>query len=234
MTKKTSSNVGSRGIATRVKTARGRKTSSTRWLQRQLNDPYVQQAKREGYRSRAAYKLIEIDEKHQLLRSGTRVVDLGAAPGGWTQVAVNRTRSNDEAPLVVALDILPMEPMAGAVVLEGDMEADEAPGRIINAAGDRVDCVLSDIAPNTTGHAPTDHLRIVALCELAYELACDILAEGGSFVCKVRQGGTEQELLKDMRRRFANVNHVKPAASRKQSPETYVVATGFNAASRPE
>ncbi len=227
MPKKPTPFSGNRSLTTRVKTARGRKTSSTRWLQRQLNDPYVQQAKRDGYRSRAAYKLIEIDDKFRLLKPGATVVDLGAAPGGWSQIAATRVRSAAASPSVVALDILAMPSIAGVTVLQADMEAEEAPDQVKEAAGGEVDVVLSDMAPNTTGHAATDHLRIVALCELAYELALEILAPGGTFVCKVRQGGTEQAMLRDMKRRFTKVVHFKPDASRKESPETYVVAMGF-------
>lgn len=242
MTKKS----GSRDLTVRVKTARGRKTSSTKWLQRQLNDPYVQQAKREGYRSRAAYKLLEIDEKFALLRPGQRVLDLGAAPGGWSQVAAQRL---GQAGFVLGVDLLEIEPLAGASFLRLDFADDDAPEKIKDAvcsppsaanaasppSGGRLrggsnwtfDVVLSDMAANATGHAPTDHLRIVALCELAYDFAVQVLAPGGAFVCKVLKGGTEDGLLKTMKRDFASVKHAKPKASRKDSAESYVVATGF-------
>ncbi len=218
---------GQRDLTVRVKTARGRKNSSTRWLQRQLNDPYVTQAKRDGYKSRAAYKLLELDDKYHFLKPGQGVLDLGAAPGGWTQVAVARVQSTDEAPSVVGIDLLEMDSIAGATILQLDFNDEDAPARIEAALGGKVDVVLSDMAPNTTGHAPTDHIRIIALVELAYYFACDILKPGGVFVCKVRQGGTEQALLAEMKKRFTKVAHAKPAASRKDSAETYVVATGF-------
>lgn len=218
---------GQRDLTVRVKTARGRKPSSTRWLQRQLNDPYVQQAKRDGYRSRAAYKLLEIDEKFQLLKQNKRIVDLGAAPGGWSQVAATRVSSSATKPSVVAVDVLDMPSIAGVSFLQCDMNDEDAPERIHALLDDTVDIVLSDMAPNTTGHASTDHMRIILLCELAYELALEVLSEGGAFVCKVRQGGTEASMLTDMKKRFTKVAHFKPVSSRKESPETYVVATGF-------
>lgn len=218
---------GQRQLSVRVKTARGRKTSSARWLQRQLNDPYVAKAKREGYKSRAAYKLLELDDKYKFLAGNARVLDLGAAPGGWTQVAVERCKSTDENKTVLGVDILAMDPLPGADFLQLDFGDDDAPSRIETALGGKVDVVLSDMAPNTTGHAATDHIRILALVELAFHFACEVLKPGGVFVCKVRQGGTEQELLTVMKQRFGKVAHAKPAASRKDSAETYVVATGF-------
>lgn len=219
---------GTRHLTERVKTAKGRKTSSTRWLQRQLNDPYVKQAKAEGYRSRAAYKLLELQEKYKLLKPGMRVVDLGAAPGGWSQVAADITKAGQLGTLpVLAIDILPMQPLPGVEAIQLDFMADSASDTIIAKLGGKIDCVLSDMAPNTTGHAATDHIRIIAICEAAFYFACEILAEGGSFICKVRQGGTEQELLKAMKSRFSSVQHAKPAASRKDSAETYAVAKGF-------
>lgn len=225
--KKSGGDGGRRDLTVRVKSARGRKTSSARWLQRQLNDPYVSKAKREGYKSRAAFKLLELDDKFHLLKPGLRVLDLGAAPGGWTQVAVERVKSANEDKHVLAVDILEMAPPAGAEFLQLDFNDEDAPERIEAVLGGKVDVVLSDIAPNTTGHAPTDHIRILAIVELAYAFACEVLKPGGSFVCKVRQGGTEQELLAKMRQRFTKVAHAKPNASRKDSAETYVVAMGF-------
>lgn len=227
MSKKSSGDGGRRDLTVRVKTARGRKISSSRWLQRQLNDPYVARAKRDGYKSRAAYKMLELDDKYHLLTKGVRVLDLGAAPGGWTQVAVERTGSTDENKTVLAVDILPMDALAGADFLQLDFNQEDAPSRIEAALGGKVEVVLSDIAPNTTGHAPTDHIRIIAIVEMAFHFACDVLKPGGAFVCKVRQGGTEQALLAQMKQRFAKVVHAKPNASRKDSAETYVVATGF-------
>jgi 23S rRNA (uridine2552-2'-O)-methyltransferase len=213
-----------RGLAVRVRTARGRSVSSTRWLQRQLNDPYVAAAKREGYRSRAAYKLLEIDQKYHLLKRGARVVDLGAAPGGWTQVAVARVGPQGR---VVALDIEAMALVPGAEVLHGDFTAAGAAERLRAALGGPADVVLSDMSPPTTGHAATDHLRIVALTEAALDFAETTLAPGGAFVAKVFQGGAAKHLLERLKRLFAGVKHVKPPASRKESPELYVVATGF-------
>lgn len=214
-----------REAAKRVKTARGRKTSSTRWLQRQLNDPYVSEAKRLGYRSRAAFKLLEIDEKAKLLGPGKIVVDLGAAPGGWCQVAVEKGASK-----VVALDLLPVDPLPGVAFLQMDFMADDAPEALIAAIGEGVDVVLSDMAANTTGHKQTDHLRIMALVEAAYEFARDVLKPEGAFVAKVFQGGAEHELLAQMKKDFKTVKHIKPPASRRESAEQYVVAQGFRGA----
>jgi 23S rRNA (uridine2552-2'-O)-methyltransferase len=218
---------GTRTLKTRVKTARKRSVSSTRWLQRQLNDPYVQRAKKEGYRSRAAYKLIEIDEKFRFLKAGKIVLDLGAAPGGWTQVAAEKLRSLPDAPKVIAVDILPMSPIAGATVLQLDFMDDAAPQKIREQIPAGVDIVLSDMVPNTTGHPSTDHLRIMALLEAAYPFACEVLKKGGVFVAKVFQGGAERELLTQMKKDFDMVKHAKPKASRSDSSEMYVVATGF-------
>lgn len=219
---------GSRDLTVRVKTARGRKTSSTRWLQRQLNDPYVAAAKREGYRSRAAYKLIEIDERFSLLHPGAVIVDLGAAPGGWTQVAVQRATPNGT---VIATDLLAMDAVPGATVLQGDFLEDSGLAAVNTAlAGRKATVVLSDMAPSTTGHRKTDHLRTVALAEAAIDFAFAVLAPGGSLLAKVFQGGAEGEVLARMKRAFATVRHVKPAASRAESPETYVLATGFRGA----
>jgi 23S rRNA (uridine2552-2'-O)-methyltransferase len=213
-----------RNLAVPVRSARGRSVGSQRWLARQLNDPYVAAAKAQGWRSRAAFKLLELDGKCRLLRSGMRVVDLGAAPGGWTQVAVQR------GAWVVALDLLAMEPIPGATVLQGDFADPASPARLQAVLGGKADLVLSDMAPNTTGHTATDHLRIVALAEAALEFALAVLAEGGAFVCKVFQGGSENEMLARLKRYFSAVRHVKPPASRKESSELYVVATGFRGA----
>ena len=211
-----------RGPAVPVRTARSRSAASQRWLARQLNDPYVAAARAQGWRSRAAFKLLELDERFGLIRPGMRVVDLGAAPGGWTQVAVQR-----KAAVVVGLDLLEMEPVAGAVVLRGDFADLEAPARLQAALGGKADLVLSDMAPNTTGHAATDHIRIMALAEGALDFALEVLAEGGSFVAKVFQGGSEREMLTRLKRSFAAVRHAKPPASRKESSELYVVAMGY-------
>jgi 23S rRNA (uridine2552-2'-O)-methyltransferase len=187
-----------------------------------LNDPYVVAAKQQGWRSRAAFKLLELDERFHLIHRGTRVLDLGAAPGGWTQVATRRGAAS-----VLAVDMLPIEPIPGATILQGDFSDPEMPARLTEALGGAADLVLSDMAPNTTGHAATDHLRIMALAEMAAEFAADVLAEGGAFVAKVFQGGTERHMLERLKRDFAVVRHAKPPASRKESSELYVVATGF-------
>lgn len=218
---------GGRDLKTRVKTAKGRKISSTLWLQRQLNDPYVKQAKAAGYRSRAAFKLIEIDDKYHFLKPGQKVVDLGAAPGGWTQVAVERTKSLPDNPKVVGIDILEMDSVAGAILAKLDFNDDSAPGIIKDMIGGDADVVLSDIGPNTTGHTATDHIRIMALAELAFDFAKEILRPGGAFACKVWQGGTEKELLVEIKKHFTKVAHFKPKSSRKDSAEIYLVATGF-------
>jgi len=218
----------SRSLGVRVRTAKGRKLSSTRWLERQLNDPYVQAAQRDGYQSRAAYKLLEIDEKHGLLKKGSVVIDLGAAPGGWTQVAVRKVGADRDAGRVVALDILEMDPVPGAIMLMADFMEDEALGRLHEALGDRkADLVLSDMAAASTGHKQTDHLRIMGLCEAALDFAEDVLALKGSFLAKVLQGGTENALLDRLKHNFTSVKHVKPAASRADSSELYVLAQGF-------
>ena len=218
---------GQRVLRTRVKKKSGLKESSRRWLERHLNDPYVQRSKAEGYRSRAAYKLIEIDDKHHLLKPGQRVIDLGAAPGGWCQVAAERVRSTEERPLVVGIDYLEMDPVPGAAILKMDFLDDEAPARLMQVLGGAPDIVLSDMAAPTTGHTRTDHLRIMGLAEVAAQFACDVLAPGGAFLAKVLQGGTERELLDLLKRSFASVRHVKPPASRADSAELYVLATGF-------
>lgn len=212
-------------MSVRVKTARGRRASSTRWLNRQLNDPYVAAAKRQGFRSRSAFKLIEIDDRHKLLRPGRRVVDLGAAPGGWTQVAVQRAGAGN----VVAADIAEMEAVSGAAILELDVDAADAAERLSAALGGPAHVVLSDMAPPATGHSATDHLRIMMLAEAAFAVAEAVLAPDGVFVVKVFQGGAGSEFLTRLKKRFAKVRHVKPPASRKESKEIYVVATGFRA-----
>ena len=225
---KSSKSGGDRALKVKVRTARKRSTSSTRWLQRQLNDPYVAAAKREGYRSRAAYKLIEIDEKYRLLRPGGIVVDLGAAPGGWSQVAADLTKAADGQGLVVAMDLIEIDALPGVTLLQGDFMDDEAPAALEAALGGRrPDLVLSDMAAPATGHRQTDHLRIMGLCEAALDFAVGVLAPGGAFLCKVLQGGAANELLDTMKRNFAVVRHVKPKASRADSAELYVLATGF-------
>ena len=207
----------------KLRSARGRSQSSSRWLRRQLKDPYVEQARRLGYRSRAAFKLIELDDRFHLLRPGSRIVDLGAAPGGWTQVAVARARNGR----VVSLDSGEMDPVPGATVLRHDANSEAAPAAITAALGGPADLVMSDMAAPTTGHATTDHLRVVALAEAAFAIAREVLAPGGAFLAKVLRGGTERALLEALRRDFAVVRHAKPPASRKESRELYVVATGF-------
>jgi 23S rRNA (uridine2552-2'-O)-methyltransferase len=226
---KESGREGGRSLKTRVKTARKRSLSSTLWLERQLNDPYVARAKREGYRSRAAYKLLEMDDRYHLLKPGGRIVDLGAAPGGWSQVAAERVKAKEGKGKVVAVDLLDMEPIAGVEFAVKDFNDPDAPEFIKTMLGGDADGVMSDMAANAIGHKATDHLRIVALAELAADFACDVLAEGGFFVAKVLQGGTEGQLLARLKRDFATVRHVKPAASRADSAELYVLATGFRA-----
>jgi 23S rRNA (uridine2552-2'-O)-methyltransferase len=216
-----------RDLAVRVKKGRGRTLASKIWLERQLNDPYVSRAKREGFRSRAAYKLTEMDDRYRLLVPGARVVDLGAAPGGWCQVAVNRVGAADGRGRVVAIDILEMAPIAGVDILHLDFLAADAPDRLKALLGGPADVVMSDMAANATGHRKTDHLKIMALAEMALMFAREVLKDGGAFLCKVLQGGTEAALLADLKRDFAVVKHVKPSASRPDSAELYVLATGF-------
>jgi 23S rRNA (uridine2552-2'-O)-methyltransferase len=213
-----------RALKVRVKSGKGRKLSSKLWLERQLNDPYVARAKREGYRSRAAYKLAEIDDKARLLKPGARVIDLGAAPGGWSQLAVKRVGPKGR---VVAIDLLAMTPVAGVDFLELDFLDPSAPDRLKALLGAPADVVLSDMAANATGHAKTDHLQIMALVEAAAEFAREVLRPGGAFLAKVLQGGTEASLLAALKRDFAKVKHVKPPASRADSAELYLLATGF-------
>ena len=217
-------NSGARGLSVRVKTAKKRSNSSARWLQRQLNDPYVAKAKAEGYRSRAAFKLVELDEKFGLLKPGHRVVDLGCAPGGWSQVAVAKVGERGK---VVGCDLLEVTPIPGATLVVLDFLEEGAPERMKELLGGRAHLVMSDMAANTTGHTATDHMRIIHLCELAYDFAKEVLSPGGAFVCKVLKGGTEQGLLKMMQRDFVTVKHAKPQSSRADSAESYVVATGF-------
>ena len=227
---------GGRSLKVRVKTARKRSLSSTLWLQRQLNDPYVVLAKREGYRSRAAFKLVELDDKYRLLKPGQRIVDLGSAPGGWSQIAALRTGADKGRGGIVAIDLLDMEPVPGVAFAQLDFLAPDAPERVRAMLKGGADGVISDMAANATGHRKTDHLKIVALVELAAAFATEILRPGGFFLAKVLQGGTEAALLATLKRDFATVRHVKPQASRADSSELYVLATGFRgvpAASAP-
>lgn len=222
--------VAGRNLSTRLRTAKGRKTSSTRWLQRQLNDPYVAEARRLGYRSRAAFKLIELDDQFHFLKPGARIVDLGAAPGGWTQVAVQRVgaeATHAKPGHVVGMDLQEMEPVAGAILITHDFLDDAAPELLIAAIGGPIDVVLSDMAASATGHKATDHMRIMALLEAAVDFAYAVLAPGGAFIGKVLQGGTETELLAAMKRNFRVVRHAKPPSSRDDSAESYVVALGY-------
>ncbi|MBL4804950.1 MAG: RlmE family RNA methyltransferase [Alphaproteobacteria bacterium] len=210
----------------KVKTAKGRKTASTNWLKRQINDPYVEKAKKEGYRGRAAYKLVEMNEKLDILKKGQVIVDLGAAPGGWCQVATEKGAK------VVALDLLEMDELTDVDFIQMDFMDDDAPERLkdmIRAYNDDglADCVLSDMAPNTTGHKQTDHLRIMAVVEAAYWFAKEVLKPEGAFIAKVFQGGAQNTLLAEMKRDFKTVKHMKPPASRKESSEQYLIATGF-------
>ena len=214
---------GSRVLKVRLK-SKGRKLSSKLWLERQLNDPYVARAKREGFRSRAAYKLIEIDDKATVLKKDMRVIDLGAAPGGWSQVAARRVGAQGR---VVAIDVLPMDAIAGVDFAQLDFLSADAPKKLQALLGGPADVVLSDMAANATGHAKTDHLRIMALVEAAADFAREVLAPGGSFLAKVLQGGTEAALLTALKRDFKSVKHVKPAASRSDSAELYLLATGY-------
>ena len=210
----------------RVKTARGRTASSVRWLERQLNDPYVRQAKAEGYRSRAAYKLLELDERFGFLKGAKAVVDLGIAPGGWSQVVRRRVAQGN----VVGIDLLPTDPIEGVTILQMDFMDDAAPDRLKEALGSEADLVLSDMAANTVGHQQTDHLRTMALVEAGLQFATEVLKPGGAYVAKVLAGGADNQLVAEMKRHFTSVKHAKPPASRKDSSEWYVVAQGFKAA----
>jgi 23S rRNA (uridine2552-2'-O)-methyltransferase len=223
---------GSRQKKVRVRSG-NRSQSSRLWLERQLNDPYVARAKREGMRSRAAYKLIEIDDKARFLKKGARVVDLGAAPGGWSQVAAQRVDAPGQG-RVIAIDLFPMEPVPGVNFIELDFLDETAPAKLMQMIGGPADVVLSDMAANATGHARTDHLKIMALVEVAAEFARDLLAPGGTFLAKVLQGGTEAALLASLKRDYKSVKHVKPPASRADSAELYLLATGFRGGASQE
>lgn len=215
---------GRHQLTVRVKTAKYRDKSSNRWLERQLNDPYVAESKRLGYRSRAAFKLIQLDEKFHFLGKGKTIVDLGCAPGGWTQVAVERNKGTGK---VVGIDILEAEPINGATLICQDFTEPEAADKLKELLNGEADIVMSDMAANTTGHQQTDHLRTIALVEIAYEFAKEVLAENGIFIAKVFKGGAEAGLLSDIKKRFKKVSHAKPDASRQGSPEEYLVAIGF-------
>ncbi len=221
---------GSRALKVKVKTSKRRKQSSNLWLERQLNDPYVARAKREGFRSRAAFKLMEIDDKARFLKKGARVIDLGAAPGGWSQVAAKRVGA-PQAGRVVAIDLLAMDSIAGVDFAQLDFLDPAAPDELKAMLGGAADVVLSDMAANATGHAKTDHLKIMALVEAAGDFAREVLSPGGTFLAKVLQGGTEAALLAGLKRDFATVKHVKPAASRSDSAELYLLATGYRRSS---
>ncbi len=223
-TKKPSGGNGNNRLHQHVKTAKRRTISSNRWLQRQLNDPYVQKAQQMGYRSRAAFKLSELDDKFKFLKANQVILDLGAAPGGWCQVAAERCKNA----VIVALDLLPIEPLANTTCLEMDFTEEDAPEKLLAILPEGgVDLVLSDMAPNSSGTPALDHLRIMGLVEMALEFAYQVLKPGGGFVCKVWQGGTETELLKELRKRFTTVRHAKPASSRKDSAETFLIALGW-------
>ncbi|MCO5065594.1 MAG: RlmE family RNA methyltransferase [Rhizobiaceae bacterium] len=227
MTKKPGTTAGPRVLRTRVKKKSGLKESSRRWLERHLNDPYVQRSKAEGYRSRAAYKLIEIDDRYKLIKPGMKIIDLGAAPGGWCQVAAHRAKSDADHPGVVGIDYLDVDPVPGAVILKKDFLDDDAPALLEQTLGGPPDLVLSDMAAPTTGHRRTDHLRTMHLVEVAADFALSVLKPGGHFLAKTFQGGTETELLDRLKRSFASVHHVKPPASRDESVELYLLAKGF-------
>lgn len=216
-----------RNMRVRVKTARGRTASSTRWLDRQLNDPYVAEARKQGLRSRAAFKLVQLDDRYNLLRRGQKVVDLGAAPGGWTQIAVERVAPDEGGGIVIAVDIQEMEPVGGALTMCIDISDPAAPALLMEALGGKADIILSDMAAPVTGHKSTDHLRTMALCEDAHAFACEALVAGGMLVMKAFAGGAHGELMTAINRNFDKVRTVKPDASRPESPETYIVATGF-------
>ncbi|MGR3453072.1 RlmE family RNA methyltransferase [Pseudooceanicola sp.] len=231
-TGKNTSGRGQRDLTVKVKTARGRKLSSTRWLQRQLNDPYVQRAKAEGYRGRAAFKIMELDDKYRFLVPGARVVDLGCAPGGWIQVAVPRInalgeKSGKARGRIIGIDLQEVDPIPGAEIHQLDFMADDADEQVKAWLGGKADVVMSDMAAASSGHKQTDHLRIIALCEAAAYLAFDVLDEGGTFVAKVLAGGAEGELQKLLKQKFAKVANMKPPSSRSDSSEKFVVATGF-------
>ena len=224
LTKSAKEITGRHSLSVRVKTSKYRKKSSNQWLERQLNDPYVAESKRLGYRSRAAFKLVQLDEKYHFLGKGKTIVDLGCAPGGWTQVAVQRNKGSGQ---VVGIDILETEPVAGATLICQDFTEEGAADKLKKLLNGEADIVMSDMAANTTGHQQTDHLRTIGLVEAAYEFAKEVLAAGGIFIAKVFQGGAEGGLLADTKQNFAKVGHFKPDASRSSSPETYLVAQGF-------
>lgn len=218
---------GGRSLHVKVRSARGRRTSSTRWLNRQLNDPYVSEARSAGYRSRAAFKLAELDDRYKFLKPGARVLDLGAAPGGWSQVAAERVAGGSGGGAVFAADLTPIDPLPGVTVLELDMTDAASTEALAEALGGKADAVLSDMAAPATGHRQTDHLRVMALAEAAWAVAAELLAPGGTFLAKVLQGGTERTLLDELRRHFTSVRHAKPPASRSDSKEIYVLAMGY-------
>lgn len=222
---------GKRQLTQKVRTARGRKLSSKRWLERQLNDPYVAEAQAQGLRSRAAFKLMQLDERFDLIQKRGRVVDLGAAPGGWSQVAQKRV---GDGGFVLAVDILPMEPIAGVECMQLDFTEEDADRKVMNALGGQADCVLSDMAQPATGHRQTDHLRIMAMAELAYDFGRQVLRPGGSFAVKLLQGGAQDDFLNMLKRDFEKVRFAKPDASRKDSAESYLVATGFRGNAEPD
>jgi 23S rRNA (uridine2552-2'-O)-methyltransferase len=232
MAKGGSGHEGGRSLKTKVRTARKRSLSSTLWLERQLNDPFVAQAKREGFRSRAAYKLIEIADKYKLFKRGQRIVDLGAAPGGWSQIAARAVGSAEGAGRVIGIDLLEIDPIDGVELAVMDFHDAATPDRLMAMLGGPADGVMSDMAANATGHRKTDHLRIVGLAELAADFARAVLAPGGFFLAKVLHGGTEGELLAGLKRDFTAVRHLKPQASRAGSAELYVLATGFRGEGR--
>ncbi len=219
---------GGRALKERVKTGKGRTVSQKIWLERQLNDPYVKEARKLGYRSRAAFKLIEIDDKYRFLKPGGQVVDLGAAPGGWSQVAAKRVKAEEGRGSVIAIDLHGMDPIPAVNIFKMDFYDDDTPQLLIDAlGGEKADCVLSDMAAHATGHRQTDHINIIALAEAGYEFARAVLKPGGTYLAKVLRGGTEGELLKLMKKDFATVRHVKPMASRDDSAELFVLAMGF-------
>ncbi len=231
--KKPTTGAGPRALKTRIKKKRGLKNSSRRWLERHLNDPYVHRSKAEGFRSRAAFKLIEIDDRYKILKPGIRVIDLGAAPGGWCQVAVRRIGSAPESPTVAAIDYLGMDAVPGTVILKMDFLEPEAPQALVDALGGAPDVVLSDMAAPTTGHRRTDHIRTMHLCEVAADFAVSVLKPGGHFLAKTFQGGAENAVLDMLKKNFASVHHVKPPASRDESVELYLLAKGFKGRSEP-
>jgi len=211
-----------------LKTARGRKPSSQRWLHRQLNDPYVQEARAKGFRSRAAFKFLQLNEKFHFLKPGITLIDLGAAPGGWTQVAVQKINPSQTRGKVIGIDLLEIEPMSDALLIQGNFLELEQREKLKALIGGGAHVVVSDMAASTTGHSSTDHLRTIALAEIAFQFAQEVLIPGGTFISKVFQGGADPELLQQMKRHFKTIKHMKPEASRKESPEMYVVALGFH------